>query len=99
MPRVCHFTGKSTRSGNRYRIRGRAKYLGGVGTKITSCTKRTFKPNLQNVTAVVDGAPKAVLEDLKRQRESARDAQLMMLDIRDADLQREINEQIEATRC
>lgn len=60
MPRVCHFTGKSTRSGNRYRLRGRAKYLGGVGTKITSCTKRTFKPNLQNVTAVIDGAPKRI---------------------------------------
>ena len=46
MPRVCHFTGKSTRSGNSYRLRGRKKYLGGVGTKITSCTKRKFKPNI-----------------------------------------------------
>ena len=43
MPRVCHFTGKNTRTGNKYRLRGRPKYLGGVGTKITSCTKRTFK--------------------------------------------------------
>jgi large subunit ribosomal protein L28 len=60
MPRVCHFTGKSTRSGNSYRLRGRKKYLGGVGTKITSCTKRKFKPNLQNVTALIDGAPKRI---------------------------------------
>ena len=60
MPRVCHFTGKSTRSGNSMRLRGRAKYLGGVGTKITSCTKRTFKPNIQRVTALVDGVPKRV---------------------------------------
>ena len=60
MPRVCHFTGKKTRTGNRMRTRGRAKYLGGVGTKITSCTKRTFKPNIQRVTAMVDGVPKRV---------------------------------------
>ena len=32
-----------------------AKYLGGIGKKITSCTRRTFKPNLQTVQAVVDG--------------------------------------------
>ena len=55
MPRVCHFTGKSTRTGNKYRLRGRPKYLGGVGTKITACTKRKFKPNLQNVNALIDG--------------------------------------------
>ena len=60
MPRVCHFTGKKTRSGNRMRTRGRAKYLGGVGTKITSCTKRKFKPNIQSVNAVVDGVPQRI---------------------------------------
>lgn len=60
MPRVCHFTGARTRRGNRIRQRGRPKYLGGVGTKITSCTRRTFKPNLQKVTAMVDGSPKRI---------------------------------------
>ena len=60
MPRVCHFTGKSTRTGNKYRLRGRPKYLGGVGTKITACTKRKFKPNLQNVNALIDGQSKKV---------------------------------------
>ena len=60
MPRVCHFTGKSTRTGNSMRTRGRAKYLGGVGTKITACTKRKFKPNIQTVNAVVDGTPKRI---------------------------------------
>lgn len=57
MPRVCHFTGAKTRSGNSLRYRGRAKYLGGIGKKITSCTGRTFKPNLQVVSALIDGAP------------------------------------------
>ena len=60
MPRVCYFTGVRTTTGNKIRIRGRAKHLGGVGTKVTSCTKRTFKPNLQTVTAVVDGKPKRI---------------------------------------
>ncbi|MCA9284239.1 MAG: 50S ribosomal protein L28 [Phycisphaerales bacterium] len=60
MPRVCYFTGAKTSSGNSLRYRGRAKYLGGIGRKMTSCTKRKFKPNLQTVTAVIDGAPKRI---------------------------------------
>ena len=60
MPRVCYFTGRRTTTGNKLRYRGRAKYLGGIGKKVTSCTKRTFKPNLQNVRAVVDGSPKRI---------------------------------------
>jgi large subunit ribosomal protein L28 len=61
MPRVCHITGAKTRSGNKITRRGKAKYLGGVGIKTTSVTKRTFKPNLQRVDAVIDGAPKRIL--------------------------------------
>jgi len=60
MPRVCYFTGARTRVGNRLRYRGRAKYLGGIGKKITSCTRRTFKPNLQTVHTVVDGRTRRV---------------------------------------
>ncbi|MHC4832682.1 MAG: 50S ribosomal protein L28 [Planctomycetota bacterium] len=60
MPRECHFTGVRTTFGNKIRTRGRAKYLGGVGTKITSCTRRTFKPNLQTVTALVDGSSQRI---------------------------------------
>jgi len=55
MPRVCVFTGKKTRGGRKYSRRGKAKYLGGVGVKVTSKTKRKFKPNLQKVRAVVNG--------------------------------------------
>lgn len=55
MPRVCHFTGKKTTFGKQVTHRGKAKYLGGVGTKITGITARKFKPNLQRVRAVVDG--------------------------------------------
>ncbi len=60
MPRVCYFTGARTKKGNKLRHRGRAKYLGGIGTKVTSCTRRSFKPNLQSVTAVVDGSAKRI---------------------------------------
>jgi len=55
MPRKCAFTGKKTHSGRQITRRGKAKYLGGVGRKITGKTKRTFKANIQKVRAVVDG--------------------------------------------
>ena len=49
MSRVCYFTGRRTRSGGSTTRRGKAKYLGGVGTKVTGITRRQFKPNLQRV--------------------------------------------------
>ena len=55
MPRICHFTGKKTRAGRSYSHRGKAKYLGGVGTKVTGISRRTFKPNIQRVRALIDG--------------------------------------------
>ena len=55
MPRECFFTGKRTRAGRSYAHRGKAKYLGGVGIKITGKTKRKFKPNIQRVRALIDG--------------------------------------------
>lgn len=57
MPRVCPFTGKKTRSGGSISRRGKAKYLGGVGRKVTSKTKRQFKANMQKVRTVIDGKP------------------------------------------
>ena len=55
MPRVCPMTGKRTTAGRSISRRGKAKHLGGVGRKITSRTRRTFKANMQRVRAVVDG--------------------------------------------
>ena len=54
MPRVCPFTGKKTRSGRQITRRGKAKYLGGVGRKITGKTKRKFKVNMQRVRVTTD---------------------------------------------
>ncbi|MFA5239996.1 MAG: 50S ribosomal protein L28 [Phycisphaerae bacterium] len=56
MSRVCFFTGRRTKSGNSITRRGKAKYLGGVGRKVTGISKRKFKPNIQTVRAVIDGS-------------------------------------------
>lgn len=55
MPRVCHFTGRKTSMGRQKTTRGKAKYLGGVGTKTTGITARKFRPNIQKVRALIDG--------------------------------------------
>ena len=47
MARVCEVCGKGPQMGNSVETRGKAKYLGGVGTKITGITRRQFRPNLQ----------------------------------------------------
>ena len=39
--------------GNQVTIRGKAKYLGGVGTKVTGISRRKFKPNLQRLRVTV----------------------------------------------
>ena len=49
MARQCEVCGKGPQIGNVVQTRGKAKYLGGVGTKITGITRRQFKPNLQKV--------------------------------------------------
>ncbi|MBI1336131.1 MAG: 50S ribosomal protein L28 [Phycisphaera sp.] len=68
MPRVCQFTGRKTATGKSYTHRGKAKYLGGVGTKVTSKTLRKFKPNIHTVTAMVDGSLKRVKVSTKAMR-------------------------------
>ena len=49
MARSCEVCGKGFSMGNSVTIRGKQKYLGGVGTKITGITRRKFKPNLQRL--------------------------------------------------
>jgi large subunit ribosomal protein L28 len=51
----CDICGKKPVVGNQKTYRGKAKYLGGVGTKITGTTKRMFVPNLQNLQCQVGG--------------------------------------------
>ena len=60
MARKCPFTGKKTIFGHSISRRGKAKYLGGVGRKVTGISRRTFKPNIQKVRAIIDGRPTRV---------------------------------------
>jgi large subunit ribosomal protein L28 len=61
MARVCEICGKSTQVGNAIETRGKAKYLGGVGTKVTGITRRKFKPNLQRLQITTDnGSTKSI---------------------------------------
>lgn len=53
MSKQCEVCGKAPVLGNQVTIRGKAKYLGGVGTKITGISRRQFKPNLQRVRVTV----------------------------------------------
>ncbi|VTS06338.1 50S ribosomal protein L28 [Tuwongella immobilis] len=51
----CFVCGKKPVHGNQKTYRGKAKYLGGVGKKITGTSPRVFYPNLQRIQVVVDG--------------------------------------------
>jgi large subunit ribosomal protein L28 len=51
----CAICGKKPVLGNQYARRGKAKYLGGVGRKVTGISRRKFKPNLQNIRVQVNG--------------------------------------------
>ena len=60
MPRVCYFTGKRTSFGKSRTYRGQKISKGGFGLKPTGITRRSFKPNLQSVNALVDGRPQRI---------------------------------------
>ncbi len=58
----CEFCEKTKSVGNQITTRGKAKYLGGVGTKVTGITHREFKPNLQRIKITTpNGTNKTVL--------------------------------------
>ena len=60
MARQCGVCGKSAQLGNQVTTRGKQKYLGGVGTKVTGISRRQFKPNLQRVKiSTANGSHKA----------------------------------------
>jgi large subunit ribosomal protein L28 len=60
MARVCEYCGKKTQSGGTVARRGLPKKKGGVGLRTTGRSLRKFKPNIQRVRALVDGAPTRV---------------------------------------
>jgi len=60
MAASCDVCGKGPQMGNSITTRGKAKYLGGVGTKITGITRRQFRPNLQKVRVTQNGTNKTL---------------------------------------
>ena len=58
--RRCFVCRKGPIRGEQITRRGLAKKAGGVGRKITGRSARSFKPNLQRVRAVVNGAVRRV---------------------------------------
>jgi large subunit ribosomal protein L28 len=49
MPKVCAITGRRPVKGNIINRKGQSKKSGGIGTHVTSITRRKFRPNLQRV--------------------------------------------------
>lgn len=60
MSRACEVCGKKTTAGRSIARRGLPKHKGGVGLKTTGITKRTFKPNIQRVRAIINGGVRRV---------------------------------------
>ena len=56
----CAICGKKPALGNQYTRRGKAKYLGGVGRKVTGRSRRRFNPNLQTLQCQVGGSVKTL---------------------------------------
>jgi len=54
----CPICGKKASVGNQVIRRGKAKYLGGVGRKVTGISRRAFNPNLQSIQCQVGGSVK-----------------------------------------
>lgn len=60
MARECEVCGKKPQVGNSIETRGKAKYLGGVGTKVTGIARRQFRPNLQRVRVSTGGGNRRI---------------------------------------
>lgn len=60
MSMQCEICGKKPTVGNKITRRGKAKYLGGVGRKVTGITRRKFKPNLQRIKTIRNGTVRRI---------------------------------------
>lgn len=60
MSMQCDVCGKKPFIGRQYTYRGKAKYLGGVGKKVTGSSRRRFNPNLQTLQCQIGGSVKTL---------------------------------------
>lgn len=60
MSMVCEICRKKKVVGGSIIRKGLAKKKGGIGMHVVKNTKRTFKPNIQKVKAIIDGEVKRI---------------------------------------
>jgi large subunit ribosomal protein L28 len=66
MAKICAITGRRPVKGSIIHRKGQTKKSGGIGTHITSITKRKFRPNLQRIRVVMpNGGTKRVWVSVK----------------------------------
>ena len=66
MGKVCVITGRRPVKGSIINRKGQTKKSGGIGTHVTSITKRKFRPNLQRVrNRMANGGTKRVWVSVK----------------------------------
>jgi large subunit ribosomal protein L28 len=66
MTKVCAITGRRPVKGNIINRKGQTKKSGGIGTHVTSITRRKFRPNLQKVRIrMANGGTKRVWVSVK----------------------------------
>jgi large subunit ribosomal protein L28 len=66
MARICAITGRRPVKGSSINRKGQSKKSGGIGTHVTSITKRKFRPNLQRVRVKMpNGGTRRILVSVK----------------------------------
>lgn len=66
MARICAITGRRPVKGSIINRKGQSKKSGGIGTHVTSITKRKFRPNLQRIRIkTANGGTKRVWVSVK----------------------------------
>ena len=66
MARICAITGRRPVKGSIIHRKGQSKKSGGIGTHVTSITKRKFRPNLQRIRIKMpNGGTKRMLVSVK----------------------------------
>jgi len=66
MTKICVITGRRPVKGSIINRKGQTKKSGGIGTHVTSITKRKFRPNLQKVRIrLANGGTKRVWVSVK----------------------------------
>jgi large subunit ribosomal protein L28 len=66
MGKICVITGRRPVKGSIINRKGQTKKSGGIGTHVTSITKRKFRPNLQRIRIrLANGGTKRVWVSVK----------------------------------